>query len=122
MADVPGTARVVVIGGGSVAFDAARTAVREFYEPMEEIEATAEAAATQPLFDAARGALRSGASEVHVASLESLEEMPAALTVQGRDELREAIEIDQEESETGTVTVGEREGLLQAVMAESAVG
>ncbi len=84
--------RVVVVGGGSVAFDAARTAVREFYEPMAEIEATAEAAATQPLFDAARGALRSGASEVHVASLESMEEMPAALTVQGRDELREAVE------------------------------
>ncbi len=84
--------RVVVVGGGSVAFDAARSAVREFYQPMEEIEATAEAAAAQPLFDAARGALRSGASEVHVASLESLHEMPAALTVQGRDELREALE------------------------------
>ena len=59
---------------------------------MEEIELTAEAAAVQPALDAARGALRGGASEVHVVSLESLEEMPAALTVQGRDELHEALE------------------------------
>ena len=84
--------RVVVIGGGSVALDAARSAVREVYEPMEEIELTAEAAAVQPALDAARGALRGGASEVHVVSLESLEEMPAALTVQGRDELDDALE------------------------------
>ncbi len=82
--------RVVVIGGGSVALDAARTAVREFYDPMAEIELTAEAAASQPILDAARGALRGGAKEVHVVSLESLQEMPAALTVQGRDELVEA--------------------------------
>jgi NADPH-dependent glutamate synthase beta subunit-like oxidoreductase len=84
--------RVIVIGGGSVALDAARTAVREFYQPMEEIELTAGAVVGQPAMDAARGALRSGASEVHVISLESLDEMPAAQTVQGRDELREAIE------------------------------
>ncbi|MGD8897390.1 MAG: FAD-dependent oxidoreductase [Acidobacteriota bacterium] len=84
--------RVVVIGGGSVALDAARTAVREFYSPMEEIERTAEAVVGQPAMDAARGALRGGASEVHVVSLESLAELPAARTVQGRDELREAEE------------------------------
>ncbi len=82
--------RVVVIGGGSVALDAARTAVREFYSPMEEIEMTAEAAAGQAAIDAARGALRGGASEVHVASLEGLTELPAARTVQGREELQEA--------------------------------
>jgi NADPH-dependent glutamate synthase beta subunit-like oxidoreductase len=84
--------RVVIIGGGSVALDAARTAVREFYQPMEEIELTAHAVANQPAMDAARGALRGGASEVHVISLESLEEMPAAQTVQGKDELDEALE------------------------------
>jgi formate dehydrogenase beta subunit len=84
--------RVIVIGGGSVALDAARTAVREFYSPMEEIEMTAEAVAGQPAMDAARGALRGGATEVHVVSLESLAEMPAGRTVQGRDELREALE------------------------------
>jgi len=84
--------RVIVIGGGSVALDAARTAVREFYSPMEEIEKTAEAVAGQAAMDAARGALRGGATEVHVVSLESLAELPAARTVQGRDELKEAEE------------------------------
>jgi formate dehydrogenase beta subunit len=84
--------KVVVIGGGSVALDAARTAVREFYNPMEEIEMTAEAVAGQSAMDAARGALRSGASEVHVISLESLEQMPASRTVQGKEELREALD------------------------------
>jgi NADPH-dependent glutamate synthase beta subunit-like oxidoreductase len=83
---------VIVIGGGSVALDAARTAVREFYQPMEEIEMTAEAVVGQPAIDAARGALRGGATKVHVISLEALEEMPAARTVQGQDELREALE------------------------------
>ncbi len=84
--------KVVVIGGGSVALDAARTAVREFYSPMEEIEMTAEAVVDQPTMDAARGALRSGAEEVHVISLESLAELPAAKTIQGKDELNEAVE------------------------------
>ena len=82
--------RVVVIGGGLVALDAARTAVREFYNPMEEIERTAEAVVAQPAMDAARGALRSGAKEVHIVSLESMAELPSARTVQGREELREA--------------------------------
>ncbi|RLE27766.1 MAG: 4Fe-4S ferredoxin, partial [Acidobacteria bacterium] len=84
--------RVVVIGGGSVALDAARSAVREFYQPMDEIELTAKAVADQPAMDAARGALRGGASEVHVISLESLDELPAAQTVQGKEELDEALE------------------------------
>ena len=83
--------RVIVIGGGAVAFDAARSAVREFYNPMEEIEMTAEVAAHQPAMDAARGAIRGGAKEVHVASLESREEMPASQTVQGKEELHEAL-------------------------------
>jgi NADPH-dependent glutamate synthase beta subunit-like oxidoreductase len=84
--------KVIVIGGGSVALDAARSAVREFYSPMEEIEMTAEAVVGQPVMDAARGALRGGASEVHVISLESLEEMPATRSVQGESELHEALE------------------------------
>ncbi len=84
--------KVVVIGGGSVALDAARTAVREFYKPMEEIEWTAEAAAVQPAIDAARGALRAGAKEVHVASLEPMDILPAAKTVQGREELESALD------------------------------
>jgi formate dehydrogenase (NADP+) beta subunit len=82
--------KVVVIGGGLVGLDAARSAVREFYKPMDEIEMTAEATASQPVMDAARGALRGGAKEVHVVSLESMDELPSSRTVQGQEELREA--------------------------------
>jgi formate dehydrogenase beta subunit len=84
--------KVIVIGGGSVALDAARTAIRDIYSPMEEIEKTASAVIDQPAMDAARGALRGGASEVHVVSLESMAEMPAAQTVQGQEELHGANE------------------------------
>ncbi len=84
--------KVIVIGGGSVALDAARTAIRDIYSPMEEIEKTARAVVDQPAMDAARGALRGGASEVHVVSLESMDEMPAAQTVQGQEELHGATE------------------------------
>jgi NADPH-dependent glutamate synthase beta subunit-like oxidoreductase len=84
--------KVVVIGGGLVAIDAARTAVREFYQPMDEIEKTAEAVVGQSALDAARGALRGGAHEVHIVSLESFDEMPASQTVQGEEELDQAKE------------------------------
>jgi NADPH-dependent glutamate synthase beta subunit-like oxidoreductase len=84
--------KVVVIGGGLVALDTARTIVRDFYTPMEEIEKTAEAVVGQPALDVARGALRAGASEVHVVSLESFEEMPASQTVSGSEELSQARE------------------------------
>jgi formate dehydrogenase (NADP+) beta subunit len=57
--------RVVVIGGGNVALDVARTALRE--------PAGTEAAA----FDAARMAVRLGARDVTVVSLEARHEMPA---------------------------------------------
>jgi NADPH-dependent glutamate synthase beta subunit-like oxidoreductase len=61
--------RVVVIGGGNVAFDVARSAVRK--QTKSETEDFYEAA------DAARMALRGGAREVHLVCLESLQEMPA---------------------------------------------
>ncbi len=52
--------RVVVIGGGNVAYDVGRTVLRQI------------------ALDAARTALRgSGVAEVHLCSLESLDEMPA---------------------------------------------
>lgn len=63
------TEKVIVIGGGNVAIDIARTAIREVETP--EID---DGSAT---IDAARLALRLGATEVHVVSLESWEEMPA---------------------------------------------
>jgi NADPH-dependent glutamate synthase beta subunit-like oxidoreductase len=75
---------------GCLKADTARSVVREFYEPMDEIERTAEAVVGQPALDAARGAIRGGASEVHVISLESFEEMPATQTTQGNEELHQA--------------------------------
>ncbi len=84
--------KVVVIGGGSVAIDAARSAIREIYQPMDEIEKTAEAVISQPAMDAARGAMRSGAKEVHIVSLESMEELPAAQAIQSKEELEQAVD------------------------------
>jgi formate dehydrogenase beta subunit len=75
--------RVLVIGGGNVALDAARTALRDLSSgqpstrrPTDVPVDGAEAAATVA-FDAARVAMRMGAREVRVVSLESRAEMPA---------------------------------------------
>ncbi|ODS34788.1 MAG: NAD(P) oxidoreductase FAD-containing subunit [Candidatus Scalindua rubra] len=59
--------KVIVVGGGNVAMDTARTAVR-FTENVGYEHAE---------MDAARMAIRLGAREVHVVCLESKEEMPA---------------------------------------------
>ncbi len=77
--------RVLVVGGGNVAFDVARTAIRR-QEPetqLEDFRVTADVART--------AARRSGVTEVHVACLEARHEMPA-----------DAIEIEE----------GEHEGLI----------
>ncbi len=63
--------RVVVIGGGNVAFDVARSAVRVGGKYHAEAQDFYEAA------DSSRMALRSGAKEVHLVCLESRDEMPA---------------------------------------------
>ena len=68
---VPIGQKVVVIGGGNVAMDVARTAAREA-GIMETEEYGYEAA-----LDVARSALRMGAAEVHLVALESQSEMPA---------------------------------------------
>jgi NADPH-dependent glutamate synthase beta subunit-like oxidoreductase len=65
--------RVVVVGGGNVAIDVARAAVRLVHEGS--LEATGES--LQPALDAARLAMRAGAEEVDLVSLESREQMPA---------------------------------------------
>jgi NADPH-dependent glutamate synthase beta subunit-like oxidoreductase len=83
--------RVIVIGGGFVAFDAARTALRGLPEEEriaaeEEFEDSSMAAA----LDAARLALRGGAAEVHMVSLEAIEEMPVMQSQQGKEEFEEA--------------------------------
>ncbi len=78
--------RVVVIGGGFVAFDAARVALRTALEPDLDYQGGIMPGA----LDAARAALRSGVTEVCICSLESFEEMPALRSEQGLEEFAEA--------------------------------
>jgi NADPH-dependent glutamate synthase beta subunit-like oxidoreductase len=76
--------RVVVIGGGNVALDAARTALRaaayaeaQQSPGLDEPEPLPEASFTEAV-DVARSAVRAGATDVTVVSLEARHEMPAA--------------------------------------------
>ncbi len=73
--------RVVVIGGGNVAIDVARTAARQERLAVGPISEIAEA------LDVARSAVRFGAKEVHMFCLEDWSEMPAA-----REEIQQALE------------------------------
>jgi formate dehydrogenase beta subunit len=84
--------KVLVIGGGFVAFDAARMALRAGIEAGANGESVA-AQGSEGLhaaIDAARTAIRAGAVEVHIASLESFAEMPVMRTTQGREEFEES--------------------------------
>jgi NADPH-dependent glutamate synthase beta subunit-like oxidoreductase len=79
--------KVIVIGGGNVAIDVARSALRQqqkltletlssslFPDSLSESEMSV---AMKELMDVSRAALRMGAREVHLVCLESREEMPA---------------------------------------------
>ena len=70
--------RILVVGGGNVAYDVARSALRPV-ESMGQEEALGQMEVGEKVaYDVARSALRmSGDKEVHVVCLESLEEMPA---------------------------------------------
>ncbi len=89
--------RVVVIGGGFVAFDAARTAWRLGREAgadvpgdrVADVEQQADAQVKEAL-DSARAAIRGGAHEVTIVSLEDFHEMPVLRTTQGHEEFEEA--------------------------------
>ena len=80
--------QVVVIGGGNVAIDVARSAMREQYKNLAPDEATEALpdhltssemdVAMKEFMDVSRQALRMGAREVHLVCLESREEMPAS--------------------------------------------
>ncbi|MGA7613701.1 MAG: FAD-dependent oxidoreductase [Thermoanaerobaculia bacterium] len=73
--------RVVVLGGGNVALDVARSAVRTASPdtiPSPDINIVT-------ALDVARSAVRFGAKEIHVVSLESMDEMPA-----DREEIEQA--------------------------------
>jgi formate dehydrogenase (NADP+) beta subunit len=78
--------KVIVIGGGNVAMDVARSAAREVVkqhaagvEDVEPSEENVSAVATKEMVDISLSALRLGAQEVHLVCLEKREEMPAAL-------------------------------------------
>ncbi|MEJ2009228.1 MAG: FAD-dependent oxidoreductase [Acidobacteriota bacterium] len=89
--------RVVVIGGGNVAIDVARSALREQQKlTMEDLSsvlmpdhltASEQEVAMKELMDVSRAALRIGARDVHLVCLESREEMPAFA-----DEIEEGME------------------------------
>jgi len=86
--------RVLVLGGGFVAFDAARMALRAAQQTSGGGTSTAEA--EQPghgmnaALDAARAAVRAGVSDVRMLSLESFDEMPVMRTAQGKEEFEQA--------------------------------
>jgi NADPH-dependent glutamate synthase beta subunit-like oxidoreductase/ferredoxin len=76
--------RVVVIGGGNVAMDVARSAAREVlkqHRPDETVpnEENISAVAAHEMMDISLSALRLGAREVSIVCLERREQMPAAL-------------------------------------------
>jgi NADPH-dependent glutamate synthase beta subunit-like oxidoreductase len=73
--------KVVVIGGGNVAIDVARSAARQERVEVGHVTEVAEA------LDVARSAVRFGAKEVHMICLEDWHEMPAS-----REEINEALE------------------------------
>jgi NADPH-dependent glutamate synthase beta subunit-like oxidoreductase len=78
--------KVVVIGGGNVAIDVARSALREQQRAHaadapaqlpESLSSSEQQIAMKELMDVSRAALRIGAHEVHLVCLESRAEMPA---------------------------------------------
>jgi formate dehydrogenase (NADP+) beta subunit len=91
--------KVVVIGGGNVAMDVARSAAREVVRQHEmQTEDWAKnltAVASHEMVDISLSALRMGASEVHIVCIERRDEMPAALE-----------EIEEAETEGVTIHAG----------------
>jgi formate dehydrogenase (NADP+) beta subunit len=83
--------KVLVIGGGFVAFDAARMALRTGLTRTVEVDsAELVGGEIKSAFDAARSAIRSGASDVRLISLESIDELPVVRTTQGQEEFHES--------------------------------
>jgi formate dehydrogenase beta subunit len=90
--------KVVVIGGGNVAMDVARSAAREVvrqHEMQSDWAKNLTAVASHEMVDISLSALRMGASEVHIVCIERRDEMPAALE-----------EIEEAETEGVTIHAG----------------
>ena len=86
--------KVLVIGGGNVAMDVARSAAREVLrqhpggvESFEPEQGSLDAVASREMMDVSLSALRLGAQEVHLVCLEDRAEMPAS-----QEEIEEAEE------------------------------
>jgi NADPH-dependent glutamate synthase beta subunit-like oxidoreductase/NAD-dependent dihydropyrimidine dehydrogenase PreA subunit len=86
--------KVLVIGGGNVAMDVARSAAREVLrqhtggvESVEPSQGSITTVAAREMMDVSLSALRLGAQEVHLVCLENRGEMPASL-----EEIEEAEE------------------------------
>ena len=86
--------KVLVIGGGNVAMDVARSAAREVLrqhaggvESIEPSQGNMSAVAAREMIDVSLSALRLGAQEVHLVCLETRNEMPASV-----EEIEEAEE------------------------------
>jgi NADPH-dependent glutamate synthase beta subunit-like oxidoreductase/NAD-dependent dihydropyrimidine dehydrogenase PreA subunit len=78
--------KVIVIGGGNVAMDVARSAAREVLrqhtpgvEQQEPLRENVDAVAAREMMDVSLSALRLGAQEVHLVCLENRQEMPASV-------------------------------------------
>jgi NADPH-dependent glutamate synthase beta subunit-like oxidoreductase/NAD-dependent dihydropyrimidine dehydrogenase PreA subunit len=78
--------KVIVIGGGNVAMDVARSAAREVLrqhtpgvEQQEPLRENVDAVAAREMMDISLSALRLGAQEVHLVCLENRHEMPASV-------------------------------------------
>jgi len=78
--------KVIVIGGGNVAMDVARSAAREVLrqhaagvQDLEPSQENVAAVAAREMVDISLSALRMGAREVNIVCLERRDEMPAAL-------------------------------------------
>jgi formate dehydrogenase beta subunit len=79
--------KVVVVGGGNVAIDVARSALRQQQQQTletlttvllpDQLSESEQQVAMRELMDVSRAALRMGAREVHLVCLESRAEMPA---------------------------------------------
>lgn len=83
--------KVLVIGGGFVAFDAARMALRRGLDDAADVEGSEMAGGEiKSAMDAARSAIRSGSTDVRMISLEALNELPVVRTAQGQEEFHEA--------------------------------
>jgi NADPH-dependent glutamate synthase beta subunit-like oxidoreductase len=87
---VPRAERVLVLGGGLVAFDAARMALRATSAEAEAEVTASSGQSFQSALDAARIAARRGA-QVTLACLESYSEMPVTQSEQGREEFEDTV-------------------------------